>query len=398
MTEYNSVIKVESIINHVVSEVSQITPNYKIMFYEPDLKLFNMHVFNHYIELTQHCLRDDLLFISPDTWKNYCEGVLRVMLHTLNNKLYKLGGGRTDSVLKILRNTLGDSKVPRWLIDLCREVARPMAQGCNIFVPYMSVNPHLVGSDDRMYWLGIGIAQATSVSTIMCLIDKELGWEEIFECRQVVEEDVVIAPLCVNDGATMFIDPCTATWRREAFYYLRSFVNGCNVPDMELGSSSQNAWCVERGSFATNAYWFNLNLVDSTEPPDAKQVSVGNEIDVLRAIQLGSYYVPPGTSMRPQLWLFYMNERNVIYNDWFLRGSCPNATLPNLLQINTVVRRLMAIQARFPSEDKYSKSPLRRDPQHTVRTDHISSVRKRKARQNAKVDVQQLDSIATATQ
>lgn len=367
--------KTESLVGGLVSEISDVPSSLRITVYEPDLTYFERHCQNRYQQFLGCVVDSNDIVPDEATWLKLCHGVLRVQMHLVNGPIYKRAGYRTDSPNKIIALTFEQMPVPRWMIDISREVARPMAEGWKLYVPYISPDPLYVGAEPRVSALGISVSQVCTLLPLLKALDERNCWEGKFESRVLGSEDVVIAPLCVVDGPYTFVSPDVASWRRKAFYLLRSFQNGCRRPVGGL-TVQGDAWTQVRGTLAAHPEWV-VNPSDRIPVAAPVVVQQVDEIQVLRSIMIGEAVLLTGEDT-PRYFLFYQNDRQGLYNHWLSTGGLPQAALPTLESRIQVIVNALTCTARFPTDDTHSKSPSRNDPQKTVRTDRLPGPRGRK--------------------
>lgn len=359
----------EVLVTKLVSDFVQTSSNYRLSFFTPNLTAFEKHIRNRYVTMVLRCVHSEVRFVSWKTWQNFCRSVLRVMMHVINNQLYLLGGYPTDSVTKIIRLTIGENPVDRWLIDICRELSRPMAKDRTLYVPFMPCTDDMpISANPKTAIYGMSIEQSQTVTVTFTRYVASQGIEELVSTREIVQEDVMISPLAVTDGEFMFVDNEVATWRKQISYQLVHFHNGCVVPNKDSKPPKGEAWLsrtLDREELENQAD-FTLNLIDRFIPDEAYVVPTGREMDALLAVANGEVFTTGGTH---RLLVYWTVNRAEKYNDWLLSAKVNPSTLPPIDIRRKVVPDLLQVSKRFTSLESHSKTPNPADPQSTVRSD-----------------------------
>lgn len=98
-----------------------------IICFEPDLEFFNMHVRGYYNTLVN--VQDAWLkFCTSDQFLTYCKTCLRVYIHLSFGEDLQRYQFASESKAKIIA-TIGMPYVPTFVLDMIREICRPMYLG-----------------------------------------------------------------------------------------------------------------------------------------------------------------------------------------------------------------------------------------------------------------------------
>lgn len=363
----------ESMVGKYVSEAIVHEDQITIRFYTPDLFAFESHCSNWYCTLCSEITNGQTNVLNLDSFILYCRGALRVMMHCVNHHIYRRGGAETESIGKLTNLTFGTSEVPRWLLDICREYARPMAKGMTLYVPYINKENCLTkGTAPNLPGFGIGVSQSYQCGIILSKVMKDVGEGGT---RQMIEEDVTISPLCISDGIYTFVEADTASFRKSAYYYIQSFRNGCDAPELTMRGPVANPAAVDWNPEREVAGNIPIALVDNVPVPAMIPPPGGfNAMQVYQAI-LDNVDVLSNdpANPRPRVFLWYRMDaagndgRPVQYNAWFTRVNQPPPSLPPPDTRAVQVRAMTTVTSRFPSEEMRSKTP----PQNSVRQDKL---------------------------
>jgi hypothetical protein len=248
----------------------------------------------------------------------------------------------TESPSKLLNLVFGDVEVPRYLVDICREVCRPMVSGRHVYIPW--IWPLVGGSTPGLKSLGLGVAQSIQVMNFLRAIPD-------LDSRRVVDEGILSSPLSVRDGEFHFVDPAISTWRRKAWYNLCHFINGAIEPENNNPYELGEPWVPTRSSFRDEPEW---NVVPFWTLSPGVDIRVEDIQFVAFAILAGVPYRSLGVSRH---WLFIGVDRQRLYNDWFTKEHCAGSCLPPPDLRRVELQFDVGESQRFPTDDTHSKTP-----------------------------------------
>lgn len=382
----------EPLVGKTVTELATLS-DIRIRLYEPWMDAFMQHCENKWMTWVMECVDRDIMLPDLDSFLVFMQGLVTCYAHITLGKLYLRAGAQTDSSRKFMCLCLGECTIPRWCIDMCRELCRPMVSGHTIFIPYLDGFGN-TGSVPRMNWVGLGAAQAISFCSELNAYAACVGVD--LDAKVVVEEEPLSAPLCVSDGEYDFIDRSTSTWRKSAYYSLVHFRNGTIESAGRVVPPRIAPWEVTRVAVGAVI----VRLVDEIPVPGVVEPVMLNMAGMMTSIMSGTTY-PDGVNNR--LYLFYQMNRNQLFAAWMIQGTSPGVTLPELAKQHATVRGLTSYLKRYPTEEMRSKTP----PQSTVRADltgqraseaaNVERKRKRRHRRGAKGD-EKVDTTSAAAQ
>lgn len=334
----------------------------QIHLYEPDLFAFDRHVRNQYALYKSELIDPDLWMPTLKSWVNFCYGVLVVYSQIQLSPLYRRLGVRTDSAKKLIVGCLNDVEIPRWLLDICREVTRPMVKDVHVYIPWIVARRG--GSTPGYEQYGIGATQAANVVAWL----KALKLPCI-DFRKLGEEGILSTLLSVRDGKYIFVTPEIATWRKQAWYMLLHLRNAAPIPNSILPRPNR-VWVPERVRSIDEPQ----TMVNEIDIPAQLPIPVGEVPAVALAILNGGEYRPAHGQAR--LVFFVSDDRPAAYHAWLARARTAGTTLPPPERYQDNVRLMLSSMSRFSTDDMHSKTP----PQSPVRVDVLKSTRKRKAK------------------
>lgn len=335
--------------------------------YVPDLGMFEQLVSNWYENVITNLPNVTTLVCDKDSWMWYAKSVLFYYSHLSLNDEYKLAGITTDSPGK-LRAQFGESPVVQWLIDVCREICRPMIHSGAIFIPIIPVHAECATSGPLPN-LGVCSSDTAFVNRTL------YGVLEITSVRDLVGEKLLIAPLSVADGEYTFQHSTTSSWRKEAFDLLRHFVNGCSIGASNLKTKPK---AVRAKSFARDVvkvYGFNPVLKVSAPTLDPKFVDDTEKWKFLTSVMKMEPFTFDDKSV--SLWLYYEDKRTTEYNAWIARAAKRTSALPPEMERKEMLDKVYDAVLRFPSENMRSKTPTK-DPQKTTKTVPLGAAERRR--------------------
>jgi len=264
----------------------------------------------------------------------------------------------TDSFKKLLANSFAGAQVPKYLIDLCREVARPMYTRNKIFVPYIDADADRHGQG-TFPGIGIGPAQVKVVSTILKNIKDKLHYN--LPMRTLIQEDVTVAPFCSSDGKFNFVEPHISTQRKSSWNCLRHLRNGFQRPLGNLKSyrfPNDNAvWDVVLTTVSESHV---PDLRDSIVQPDAYLPPDGITNALLLIAASQGIFIDCDPAAATHDWRFFMyydKTRLDKYSDWFSGKFGTVSLLPPPHGIDTDIRFMTRYTERFPNFETRSSTP-----------------------------------------
>lgn len=368
-------VEKEPLFNLTPFEIS-IVDSLTIRTYLPDLFAFNVHVSNFYWHIIQDAETTDISVPTLQTFKNFALGVLQGYTHIQLRHIYLRCGQRTDSVSKIKNLVFGEIDAPRFLIELCREICRPIVTGNTVYVPVPI--PEHKSSSDKLPWMGMGAAQAKAIYGMLRhlpFFKDEKNW------KVIQEEGVLSALMTVADGEYSFVDQATATWRKEAWYNLMHFRNGTIVPAKDPAVIAGIPWTPHRRQ-PTDDPIYQDDVAVPVQFEYGNDLSNNELVKLYQAILRNQDFERPDGTFR--VWLYFDNKRENTYNEWFRDQKSLGGQLPRIERRLARIRVMLAYinreprNPRFPSEENPSRTP----PHSTVRSDALP--RKPKAKKRGK--------------
>lgn len=294
--------------------------------------------------------------------------------HLHLNEEYKSVGVKTESPSKILASFTGtDTVFPRWLLDITREILRPMATQTAIFLPAFACD-----YDGRSVVPGLGMSLATTSHITRFVKKLRLSSEDV---RPLVAEKLLPAPLMVSDGPYIYANhDDVAGWRYNAFLNTRHLLHGCdgyaNASDVHLrkqdrGQDLDIQWITDPAE----------NLLDRWDEPAQIDVSldvanipanapVQNQlfIDLARN---GIVMLDHPVLNRNCIIMYYdvdMPTRNVWIDRMISSDKAISTGKPPVESRKISHRYGLEYSRRFPTTQYHSKTPPQRGaPQQTRR-------------------------------
>jgi len=329
----------------------------------PDLTLFDQHCRNRYQTWIAEVPDANDFTLSEDTYMRYAHGILCLVMSLNCANVYKRASPaiKTEGPAKLIRNVIDTHEVDKWLLDICREVSRVQASYNTLFVPCLQGSDP--GADDHSttqacYYICMDVSQSCIVSGLLRTLWKTIGRE--VDTRPVIVEDTAIAPLTIFDCPGVFMDRDIALWRSTAFMHLLSFVNG--------------AQCAGSNPFRYDPGW--VGWIPRREQVQVAlgrvrdQIATPRPVNVAPIVSLVDIYqaVLNGTpDSQNSMWLYFDPDRPARYNAWFATPSGGHPGLPPVYTLREVVTANLALQGRFPTDERHSKTPHGSSPQHTVK-------------------------------
>lgn len=306
-------------------------------------------------------------FVSLEAFQAFCRSFLILYSHITLNQYYQVAKYPTESPNKLIKTCLHACEIPRWLIDICREICRPMVSGSTVYVPY--IQEELSYSFEHHYSAIIPVGYVYSITNTLRTFCNEHNLE--LSSRAIIVESLLSAPLSVADGEYCFIDPVTATWRKSAWYYLQHCRNCYAAPARRSNLYSPKAVMYNPFQEVITCNHQTPVFNDEIKVPEMQHKDNLNATSVLHALMTNTNY----REGKLELVVFHwMPERNTTYNSWFVNDLSSNHGLPNCERVNRKITRMMQVCKRFPSEEMRSKTP----PQNTVRAQSLKGRRGRK--------------------
>jgi hypothetical protein len=204
-----------------------------IIRYVPDLTAFEQHVENHYASTLDLIQDRDEVIVDFDSYKRYCFGVLRTYVSVQLRPLYLESDTNTERSWYLKSQTLGeDLFVECWLLDVCREICRPMIARNRVLIPVIppATKGDVGDAPERVSGLGLGVTQSVAVRAL--LRDGVFRVEESLFERELWEEGVASAPLTMRIDNRQFVPSRASAERRNWWYQLGHFFNGIEAKQM----------------------------------------------------------------------------------------------------------------------------------------------------------------------
>lgn len=344
------------LVNKPISELA--THAFDIVLFEPNLQMFSQHLQNRYSQLLSKSVDGRDNFITLDTFIAHAESVLLTELHLVNRPLYARVDAKhkiTDSSSKVLASAIGrETPVDRWLIDICREVARPMARNKTLYVPFIEHGKHR-GSRPLPYF-----GLTTGASAFICETYRGyfnlIGLDFDSNSRTMCEEDLTVAPLTVSDGAYFFADPEMATWRYKASMSLMTFINGAKTwkqDDPRLSITVDDDLPILSPSRIITAEHKYVPSYDNIPWPDALDLKLST-LDQYDNVMQGK---PVQLLNEQRIVLYWTTNRSTTYASWFQTAKTINSSLPPLDEHKELTSACLHLATRYPTEEAHSKTP-----------------------------------------
>jgi hypothetical protein len=353
--------------------VSQVVKIEDVVYrpYTPKLALAEVHLKNHYRHIVSDIVELQRAVIDENSFVNYSLGFIKVYAHVINRDIYNRVGVRSDSLKKFEALVFGTGAFPRFLLDLAREIARPMYFNHTVFYPVFTQGD--VVAKSPMGFQGITASNSSKFSIGVGKLYRAAGYTGP-EPRPIAPEDVRLAPLYVHDGDYSYYNEDVASWRKSAQYVLQHVVNGSMVdePPNNLAAAAGEGINVIFAAVSEDA---DLQVRQFEQAPREELFDLPGDAGgalvqatVLAAIVGSVNAVVNGVQY---LWLFWVNDRQNIQNDWLGAGAV-NAHLPRGIEATKTIRILETdYPMRFPTSESHSRSPRSgaRGPQGTIRQD-----------------------------
>lgn len=230
--------------------------------------------------------------------------------------------------------------VPQYLLDMVREVCRPVYHAGYLWVPVASVESATDSCVDIGKHLGMSKSEILSLSTWLL----NHSGPESFPCRTLVKEfQLLVSPGSVADGKYFFADSFMSKWRLDCVFLLRSFVNGCpqalsSLPlAREVPLYSLDLF-VERKEAATTR--FRLEEAHPTFQ-DEGELSAELEVVLYKAI----LHCEP---FKGKYYLYWGSDRLTTYQRWLHQGIAGSSVLPDAMICLNYIALAAKCMERFP--------------------------------------------------
>jgi len=262
----------------------------------------------------------------------------------------------TDSPNKILAHGFQETRVPRYFIDMAREICRPMMahNTDTCLLPYIDASLEDYCDHTSPLILGINPNIAFKFDRIFDEIENQYDID--LQRRPLSQEEpIYTAGLSVSDGEYFFTAREVRLWRMDCQYLLRSLVNGCRIAKGLLKEYPHSETPIEtRTKFdlvCAKASDINadLSLITDTAPaPEAVTVSEETSTAALLAaiVDCEPIFDEHGVG---RYWFYYNSQRDTRYNDWLLRYTAPSSHMPMIRLAEKITRRFLEFSLRFPS-------------------------------------------------
>lgn len=363
--------KGEGIVSHDRPLSEQACHNVTWVLYEPDLTGFN-HLVNNVWTRVLHVVEHDDIIVDRHSFNSFCRRFLVMSFHMMLNREYQRIGVPTESFGKLMAsvNPTRGVEVPRILLDICREIARPMEFNGTIFVPWLNAD----FTDGQAPCAGIGIP-APAFERFGAYFAKSK-----LETRNLIEEHILPSPLGVFDGAYGALSDDLAIWRREALDILRPLHNGCKVYGQNGARTIFNRASVPDENDQINVWNPRLvtrNLLIERNIDEVEQLTVDtwatpepieinaffNDLGIMddaAVLRYSMLFTRGERIIDGRFWFFIaptVAERMDVLNDWFsyLRGGLPS--LPPIRRYRKIVLNGLLMSHRFPTDVRHSTTP-----------------------------------------
>jgi hypothetical protein len=288
--------------------------------YEPDLTGFNTLIRNWY-ELQLASLELNHVVPDPVTFTQWANRFLATMLHVFLNEEYKMAGIPTDSPRKLLTSLVADGGlVPVYMVDLVREIARPMARSATVFIPALNLD-----FDGDAAFGGTGLSPAFS-SWFCQFIDHEF-------LVPLITERLVPAPLVAFVGTEgVLVDNADiASERYKNCLALRQLHNGCRAYDLThrpgFRKTARGTPLVPRNVRHPASVWELRDRFDPCPPIDVAE-DAGFFVPALQALQ-SSCVIDHHRLKRMTVVLHYESDPASM-DAWVNRQRCAYGVTPSL--------------------------------------------------------------------
>lgn len=308
--------------------------------------------------------------IDKDSWLDYCRRFIVAYLHLALEVEYKHADVYTESTGKIISQCFGTAgEVPSWLIDVCREIARPMVHDKFVYIPWL--NADFDSSDLPVNGFGFDVTATLPIS-IWC---KQIG----VPSRVPKTERLMPSPLFVSDAQVVYTHDEIQEWRYDACLALRHLVNctraysknGINRPVLRKTNRGQKLVILRRpNGFYDNETFTNeltapvpVDLM-AMYPPWLRAQMYGR---ILNSIMTGTLFEEQIVGTR--LIFFEMMDVDLRIQmgvEWFqsMSGGIPG--LPKPTDLKPVWYYGINYSCRFPSEANHSSTPPSRGAQKST--------------------------------
>jgi len=345
--------------------------NYRVVSYIPDLTGFRRLVKNWYTLAVIYKMTAVDFGLTEASLQAFAERFLATYAHICLNEEYKLFSIQTDSTKKLLASIqIEGGAYPRWLIDVCREICRPMAYGSSIFIPVFGLD----FDGDNVAFPGTGLSPQWS--TI---------WSRLFpesdSVRPVVGERLVVAPFVgfLREGVLCASHSDLATFRREAMLTLQTCRQGCvGFRDGTSPPVRKNG----RGQCITPVHDFLPNIIGQYDVVENLAINDVFTLDALPAVILNringefiegnrNINIAPQGQPEDVRLLFYprTNAQITVWVRDAILQRRPAIGLPSPVEIVAQYPRMTHYSMRFPGDTYHSRTPQGKGPtQKTTRS------------------------------
>jgi len=229
------------------------TAKVKLRMYRPDLTNFFKLCTNKYRAMINDITNSEVFFFDLESWLMYCYGILICTLHLNNRIYYATVDIPNDSSNKLLNLCIGSqTPVPRWLIDICRELSRPVTWGRNVFVPAVANETKFTGPTRMCEVPMTTLFGIDIITTLNNHFDAEYT-----KARPLAPEELHVVQVGLIDGKFMFWDDDARRSRRLVIELLMHFRNGTEQGKTIITSNkAQNNFVMNRIPVPANSYVF----------------------------------------------------------------------------------------------------------------------------------------------
>lgn len=295
--------------------------------------------------------------MSCATFEAFLPRFFATICHIFLQEEYVFLGVRTQSVSKLLLSIqTGGIGFPKFLLDVAREVARPVCHDSEIFLPVLDLN-----------FDGDSLVPGTGLSPIF---STDMAWNFLSEehRRPVVAERLVPSPLIafIDDGVSADVE-MISTWRYNSVMLLRPLNNGAAspLPNEVVVRTARNSPSLSLERELNDQTPWTVKERFAPEPQtDLSTATVSQANQVYAQIAQGQVAVDhPRLNKRVLIFAFRPNRNEL--SAWVRQaanGFSHVRGFPQIVALESLHLFGVEFDERFPTRTHHSKTPPSKGP------------------------------------